>query len=164
MTSARIDYGNLMQRAMRRLVAEVIERVAEEGLPGAHHFYIGFDTRHPDVRMSDWLRELYPEDMTIVLQHWFADLAPDERGFSVTLNFGDRPENLYIPYEAIVTFVDPSVEFGLRFDSADNLASADAAPEDAAEEPAAAPTGEDEAEKAAPADAEIVSLDKFRKQ
>ncbi len=161
MTSARIDYGNLMQRAMRRLVAEVIERVAEEGLPGEHHFYIGFDTRHPDVKMSDWLRELYPEDMTIVLQHWFADLTPDEKGFSVTLNFGDRPENLYIPYEAIITFVDPSVEFGLRFDSADNLASADGAEEREGGDETSSEDGTGNG--SGPTDAEIVSLDKFRK-
>lgn len=161
MSIAQIDYGNLMQRAMRRLVAEVIERVAEEGLPGEHHFYIGFDTRHPGVRMSEWLRELYPENMTIVLQHWFADLEPDEEGFSVTLNFGDRPENLRVPYDAIITFVDPSVEFGLRFDSAHDLASADSAAEEI--EIDETERGEEEAGAAEQGEAEIVSLDKFRK-
>lgn len=161
-----IDYGNMMHRAMRGLVAEVLTQVAETGLPGEHHFFITFDTRHADVDMSDWLRERYPETMTIVLQHWFDDLRLDDRGFSVVLNFGDQPERLTVPMNAIVTFVDPSVEFGLRFDPQD-------APEDT---PSIAPLplpddphpddGSDHADASdpdTPSKAEVVSLDQFRK-
>ncbi|SLN42259.1 Stringent starvation protein B [Aquimixticola soesokkakensis] len=164
-----IDYGNLMHSAMRGLIRKVLDRVAADGLPGAHHFFITFDTMHPDVELADWLSDRYPEEMTVVIQHWFDNLDVTDDGFSITLNFGDSPEPLYIPYDAIRTFVDPSVEFGLRFethvgeeddeDEDDDAADGDVAEFDEAthERPATperpAPTG----------DAEIVSLDKFRK-
>ena len=139
-----IDYGTLMHRAMRGLIQE-------------HHFFITFDTMHPDVEMADWLSDRYPEEMTVVMQHWFDNLEVTDEGFSVTLNFGDSPEPLYIPYDAIRTFVDPSVEFGLRFETQE---------EDSGEEAVApTPVGTTETESTAepPKDAEIVSLDKFRK-
>jgi hypothetical protein len=150
-----IDYGNLMHRAMRGLIQNVLTDVAENGLPGQHHFFITFDTMHPDVEIADWLSDRYPEEMTIVMQHWFDNLEVTDDGFSVTLNFGDAPEPLYIPYEAIRTFVDPSVEFGLRFETQED--------EDD-DEPAPTPVEDfDETPEKATKDAEIVSLDKFRK-
>ena len=111
-----LDYGNLMQRAMRGMMADVLASVSERGLPGAHHFYISFETGHPGVDIPEWLRENYPDEMTIVLQEWFADLAVTNDRFSVTLNFSDLPQTLVIPFEAVRTFVDPSVKFGLKFD------------------------------------------------
>lgn len=152
--TATIDYGNLMHRAMRGLIQNVLIDVAKNGLPGQHHFFITFDTMHPDVEIADWLSDRYPDEMTIVMQHWFENLDVTDEGFAVTLNFGDAPEPLYIPYEAIRTFVDPSVEFGLRFETQDG--------ED--DEPAPTPV-EDPVDESVetPGDAEIVSLDKFRK-
>jgi len=147
----QIDYGYLMHRAMRGLINEVLAGVAEHGLPGEHHFFITFDTRHPGVKMAAWLRKRYPEDMTIVIQNWFEELAVDPEGFSVTLNFGDIPERLHIPFDALRTFVDPSVEFGLRFESEDGDKAAESSPEKAAK---SAPT---------PQNADVVSLDTFRK-
>lgn len=150
-----IDYGNLMHAAMRGLIRRVLEDVAAEGLPGEHHFFITFDTMHPDVEIADWLSDRYPGEMTVVMQHWYDGLDVGEEGFSVTLNFGDQPEPLYIPYTAIRTFVDPSVEFGLRFET-----------QEATEEEAEAAMIEiDEDEDGEPdrKEAEIVSLDKFRK-
>ncbi len=114
-----IHYGNMMHRAMRGLIAEVLQDVADNGLPGEHHFFITFDTQHPDVEMADWLFDRYPEEMTIVIQHWFDGLVVAPEGFQITLNFGDNPEPLSVPFDAIRTFVDPSVEFGLRFESHD---------------------------------------------
>ncbi|MEO0568403.1 MAG: ClpXP protease specificity-enhancing factor SspB [Pseudomonadota bacterium] len=153
-----IDYGKLMHKAMRGLIKEVLEDVRNSGLPGAHHFFITFETVHPDARLADWLRERYPSEMTVVMQHWFNDLEITDDGFSVTLNFGDNPENLYIPYDAIQTFVDPSVEFGLRFEPQE---------EDDAEEPVVAGDAQDAPvpvpEPAPKEDAEVVSLDNFRK-
>ncbi len=163
-----IDYGNLMHRAMRTLIRQVLDGVVAEGLPGAHHFFITFDTLHPDVEIADWLSDRYPEEMTVVIQHWFADLTVTDDGFSVTLNFGDNPEPLYIPFDAIRTFVDPSVEFGLRFEtqSRDEEEGAPVAqlpaPSDAGG--AEAPMAEDvPTEEAAKRPAEVVSLDSFRK-
>ncbi len=145
-----IDYGNLMHRAMRGLIQEVLEGVQENGLPGAHHFFITFDTNHPEAVLADWLKQRYPNEMTVVLQHWYDNLEVGDQGFGITLNFGDAPESLFVPYDAIQTFVDPSVEFGLRFEKQ----VGDASDED----------GEDEDDESAekPA-ADIVSLDSFRK-
>lgn len=154
-----IDYGRLMHAAMRRLIQTVLTRVAREGLPGDHHFFITFDTTHPGVDLADWLRERYPEEMTIVIQNWFDDLEVRDDGFAITLNFGNAPERLDIPFDALRTFVDPSVEFGLRFDSPSSH-EAEIAPL----EPEEAPHVEVEVEEDEPRqDAEIVSLDKFRK-
>jgi len=150
-----IDYGNLMHRAMRGLIQDVLNDVAENGLPGEHHFFITFDTMHPDVEIADWLSDRYPDEMTVVMQHWFDNLDVTNEGFSVTLNFGDSPEPLYIPYDAIRTFVDPSVEFGLRFETQDDDEDSDEAPEtDTAPE---LETKDDDGP------AQIVSLDSFRK-
>jgi hypothetical protein len=156
--SREIDYGNLMHSAMRGLIRTVLQDVADNGLPGNHHFFITFDTRHPDAQLADWLRERYPEEMTVVMQHWYDNLAVDQDGFAVTLNFGETPEPLYIPYDAIKTFVDPSVEFGLRFETAEDDVE-DEQPEDTTA-PEEETTTDETAEKT---DAEVVSLDSFRK-
>lgn len=151
-----IDYGNLMHRAMRGLIVEVLRQVEDEGLPGEHHFFITFDTRHPDAELADWLRQRYPEEMTVVMQHWFDNLHVDDDEFSVTLNFGDQPEPLYIPFDAIRTFVDPSVEFGLRFE----------APSDDDEDDEDDDTGDGDDDPEPPSDrhdAEVVRLDRWRK-
>lgn len=153
--SRSIDYGNLMHRAMRSLIQEVLQGVADNGLPGAHHFFITFDTRQEGVEMADWLRERYPSEMTIVIQHWYEGLEVTDEGFSITLNFGNQPEPLVVPFDSVRTFVDPSVEFGLRFESTDG------GDDDEDDEAAMA---EDAEEEAAPQkDAEVVSLDSFRK-
>ena len=97
-----IDYGNLMHAAMRGLIKTVLQDVEAHGLPGAHHFFITFDTTHPDARMADWLSDRYPSEMTVVMQHWYDGLSIEDDGFAVTLNFGDQPEPLYIPYTAFL--------------------------------------------------------------
>ena len=158
-TNHSIDYGNLMHKAMRGLIFEVLTDIAANGLPGNHHFFITFDTMHPDVEIADWLSDRYPGEMTIVIQHQYENLMVSEQGFAITLSFGDSPEPLYIPYDAIRTFVDPSVEFGLRFESQDDEADAEAA--DAPEAPMEVMA---EPEEAAPhKDADVVSLDQLRK-
>ncbi|MDO8984323.1 SspB family protein [Cypionkella sp.] len=147
-----IDYGNLMHRAMRGLIQTVLKDVSVHGLPGAHHFFITFDTTVERVVMADWLRSRYPGEMTIVVQHWFEDLIVTDEGFEITLNFGNQPEHLVIPFDAVRTFVDPSVEFGLRFETHDDD-DEDDEDEDPEDDPPP-PQGE----------AQIVRLDKFRKQ
>ncbi|UYV35812.1 ClpXP protease specificity-enhancing factor SspB [Rhodobacteraceae bacterium D3-12] len=153
--SRSIDYGSLMHRAMRGLIQDVLEDIEENGLPGAHHFFITFDTTHPEAKLADWLRDRYPSEMTVVMQHWYDGLEVTDEGFAVTLNFGDAPEPLYIPYDAIRTFVDPSVEFGLRFETHEEE-------EDDLDEEDDFPLEEGEPEPTQQ-DAEVVSLDSFRK-
>ncbi|WP_227269585.1 SspB family protein [Roseobacter weihaiensis] len=163
--SRSIDYGNLMHEAMRGLIRKVLLDVRDNGLPGDHHFFITFDTSHPDAELADWLFDRYPGEMTVVMQHWYDNLDVSEEGFSVTLNFGDAPEPLYIPYDAIKTFVDPSVEFGLRFEtqSGDEEEGEATPAQMPATNPAPVPLADIETVEETPKDAEIVSLDSFRK-
>lgn len=151
-----IDYGGMMQRALLGLIADVLHGVSQDGLPGEHHFFITFDTRDEGVEMADWLRERYPEEMTIVIQHWFDNLRVTHEGFSITLNFGNSPEPLYIPFDSVRTFVDPSAEFGLRFETQESEDEGEE--EDETPEPPPA-----DPEPPAPGGAEVVSLDKWRK-
>lgn len=165
--SRTIDYGNLMHDAMRSLIRNVLLDIADNGLPGAHHFFITFDTSHPDAELADWLSDRYPDEMTVVMQHWYDNLEVTNDGFSITLNFGDSPEPLYVPYDAIRTFVDPSVEFGLRFEQQDEeKANAGLHEVEDDEDEDALPQIEEselEVEEAPAKAAEIVSLDSFRK-
>ena len=161
--SRSIDYGNLMHDAMRGLIRRVLTDVQANGLPGNHHFFITFDTAHPDAELADWLSDRYPGEMTVVMQHWYDGLEIGEDGFAVTLNFGDAPEPLYIPYDAIRTFVDPSVEFGLRFEQQDGAESTEIAAVGEEEDLPQIEEEELEVAEAPVKDAEIVSLDSFRK-
>lgn len=159
-----INYGRFMERAMRRVLGEVLGHVAEHGLTGEHHFYITFETTHPGVDIPAWLRERYPKEMMIVMQDWFDNLAVTTDRFTVTLNFSDRVETLVVPLDAVVTFIDPSVKFGLKFD--DHESGED-------EDDADFPAEDDDAEDAEEGDlepagagergADVVSLDTFRK-
>ncbi|MEM6488601.1 MAG: ClpXP protease specificity-enhancing factor SspB [Pseudomonadota bacterium] len=174
-SSGSINYGRIMERAMRGVMADVLGIVAEEGLPANHHFYITFDTTHAGVDMPQHLMAAYPKEMMIVLQEWFDDLAVMGDRFRVTLNFSNVPETLVIPFAAVKTFIDPSVKFGLKFDDQDEDAAVlnsdhpeptlevvsdttedddrdtEQEPEDGPDDPEGGPRGQ------------VVSLDQFRK-
>ena len=139
---------------MRTLIFDVLKDVEKSGLPGEHHFFITFDTTVEGVEISEWLRKRYPEEMTIVIQHWFDGLNVKEDGFDITLNFGDQPESLVVPFLAILTFVDPSVEFGLRFEQNED----DEQPQFSEMEKA-----NDQEKKSSKEKGDVVSLDSFRK-
>ena len=113
--STAIDYNLFTKNALRRVVRDALTQVARYGLPGAHHFYISFDTHHEGTVVPDFLRAAYPRQMSIVLQHRFSDLQVGEEGFSVTLSFRNQPHRLTIPYAAILDFTDPAASFHLRF-------------------------------------------------
>lgn len=121
--TGKIDYTKKMEIAMRNLISDILSNVAEKGLPGDHHFFITYDPKYPDTEISDWLLEKYPEEMTIIIQHWFEDLRVFEKYFEITLNFGDSPERLKINFDSIMSFVDPSVEFGLKFEKNNDVSS-----------------------------------------
>lgn len=121
-----IDYEALTQDAMRGVVRTVLTRIAKTGLPGDHHFYISFDTEHPGASLSKRLREKYPREMTIVLQHRFWDLVIHDERFEVKLTFDGIPERLVVPFDAIKVFFDPSVRYGLQFEDPDTGTDPDA--------------------------------------
>jgi len=175
----QIRYDLLTQKALRGVVRTVLSDAAKKGLPGDHHFYIGFDTHAAGVRLSERLRTQYPEQMTIILQHQYWDLIVSETGFEVGLSFGGIPEKLTVPFDAINSFFDPSVQFGLQFEEVtegqDNSVAANA--QDKGEKKRAAPAPRTPAPPApvAAADSEpkptrpagsgeVVRLDRFRKK
>src|SRR6266487_6938367 len=135
-----IRYDLLTQQALRAVVRRVIADIAKTGsLPGEHHFYITFDTRASGVKMSSRLRAQYPEDMTVVLQHQFWDLVVTDAYFEVSLSFNGISEKLHIPLDAIKGFFDPSVQFGLQFETQTEAKDAPAEkPAPVVEEPKAA--------------------------
>lgn len=130
-----IDYEGLAQEAMRGVVRKVLSATAKTGLPGDHHFYISFDTEAPGVTLSKRLKEKYPREMTIVLQHRFWDLAVSDDRFEVKLTFDGIPERLVVPFAAIKVFFDPSVRFGLQFEDPNVAPDARASPASTAFEP-----------------------------
>ncbi len=114
-----IDYEALAQDAMRGVVRTVLTQAAKSGLPGEHHFYVSFDTAASGVVLSKRLKDKYPAEMTIVLQHRFWDLSVSDDGFEVKLTFDGIPERLVVPFAAIRVFFDPSVRYGLQFEDPD---------------------------------------------
>jgi len=153
-------YDKMVERALRGVIREALSRVAQEGLKSAHHFYIGFATTAPGVAIPARLLERYPEEMTIVLQHQFWELDVGDEAFSVMLSFDKQAERLTVPYAAIRSFADPSVEFALAF------AEPAPAPSNEASLPAVMPQSpaKDEKPADAKAGAEVVTLDSFRKR
>src|SRR5450631_2205364 len=124
MTETEIDYESLAQDALRGVVRTVLARIAQgDKLPGNHHFYISFNTNGEGVSVSKRLREQYPEEMTIVLQHRYWDLQVHDDRFEVKLTFNSIPERLVVPFAAIKVFFDPSVPYGLQFDSAGKVSA-----------------------------------------
>jgi uncharacterized protein len=132
MDPEKIDYAAILQDALRGAVRRVLEQVIEHGLPGEHHFYIGFRTDFPGVEVPRFLREQYPKETTIILQHQFWGLEVTPESFSVLLSFGGSRQRLTVPFAALTAFADPSADFGLRFGEA-------AEAEPAAPEPDVAP-------------------------
>ncbi len=174
MSEDLMRYDLMAQEALRGVVRSALELVATEGLPGEHHFFIAFDTNHPDVNISDELHERYPEDMTIVLQHQYWDLEVYGDHFEISLTFNKVLERLIIPYVAVKGFFDPSVQFGLQFQSPDSdNGGVLPAPEELKQLPGQNGDlgGEEEGKEAAAKDddaakdaGEVVSLDAFRKK
>ena len=121
-----IRYDVLVQDALRNVVRKVVTEAARAGLPGEHHFFIAFDTNAPGVRVSTRIKEKYPDEMTIVLQHQFWDLVVSETAFEVGLSFDGISEKLHVPFTAIKGFFDPSVQFGLQFEPHESVDKAGA--------------------------------------
>ena len=159
MSGGQIDYGGMMQRALRGVLSQALGMVAEQGPIGAHHFYIKFDTTHAGVTMPDWLKEQFPEEITIVLQHEFWDLAVTPDRFTVTLSFSDRSATMTVPFDAVLQFVDPHAEFGLKFDGHEVEDEEEAPVPEADFEPEPEPDPDGPPRGGG----EVVSIDSFRK-
>jgi hypothetical protein len=171
MATDHIRYDVLARDALRSVLRRVLTDAAEHGLPGEHHFFITFISTAEGVKLSPRLLAQYPEEMTVILQHQFWDLVVTEDRFEVGLSFGGIPERLVIPFNSIKSFFDPSVQFGLQFETADTDAETAAAPAvPATPAPTAlavpAATAADEPpEPTKPSEgAEVVRLDRFRKK
>jgi uncharacterized protein len=156
------QYDQMIERALRGVVRDALSRVARDGLPGAHHFYIGFATREPGVSLPASLMAKFPDEMTIVIQHQFWDLQVGDDEFSITLSFQRQPERLVIPFAAIKSFADPSVNFALEFASPVVTPAVVELPAEAEAPslpaPAAAPAAEERPM------GQVVALDAFRKR
>ncbi len=163
MSEDLLRYDLMIEAALREVVYQTMARAAKEGLPGEHHFYITFSTNNPGVEIPDYLRQQYPEEMTIVLQHQFYNLKVDKDGFSVSLSFKNVRERLGVPFAAITAFADPSVNFALQFQSAGGEADEeeDGASAGKTKGKRKTPDGETPKEEKR---GEVISLDKFRKK
>jgi uncharacterized protein len=169
MATDHIRYDVLARDALRGVLRRVLSDAAEHGLPGDHHFFITFVSTADGVKLSPRLLAQYPEEMTVILQHQFWDLVVTDERFEVGLSFGGIPERLVVPFSAIKSFFDPSVQFGLQFETADGVVSPPAAESAPAPVSAAsalpAPVKDDKDEPAKPSEgAEVVRLDRFRKK
>lgn len=155
--SDTLSYERLVEKALLSVVRDALKIAETEGLPGNHHFYITFKTRRDGVVLSDRLTQAYPEEMTIVLQHEFSDLEVTDKAFSVTLSFGNIPEHITIPFDAVASFADPHAQFAVSFQV--DLKKA-------AEEPRPAPEKAEKKKKDAEdsADGNVVNLSAFRKK
>jgi hypothetical protein len=164
-----IRYDILAQDALRGVVRKVLSEVSRTGLPGEHHFFITFSTHAPGVRVSSRLLTQYPEDMTIVLQHQYWELTVTEHAFEVGLSFNGVPERLLVPFSALKGFFDPSVQFGLQFETVPRAGAV--APAEPAVKlqavpatPASVAAPEEPPERPSAGEAQVVSLDAFRKK
>ena len=158
MLQTGLNYELLVEDALRSVVRSSLSIVQKVGLPGETHFYIGFSTIHKGVEIDDHLRAKHPENMTIVLQHQFADLIVGDDEFSVTLFFSGKPSPMIIPFEAVTSFNDPSVGFGLQFGIADGDDNDD---DDISQSDDQPTQSNDDASNNS---ADVVSLDTFRKR
>ncbi len=171
MATDHIRYDVLARDALRGVLRRVLTDAAEHGLPGDHHFFITFLSTADGVKLSPRLLAQYPEEMTIILQHQFWDLVVTEDRFEVGLSFGGIPERLVVPFAAIKSFLDPSVQFGLQFEPSDAAAETPQGQLPLVPEPSALPVAapepaaESKDELAKPGEgAEVVRLDRFRKK
>ena len=171
MATDHIRYDVLARNALRGVLRRVLMDAAEHGLPGEHHFYITFQSTADGVKLSPRLMAQYPEEMTVILQHQFWDLVVTEDRFEVGLSFGGVPERLVVPFSSIKSFLDPSVQFGLQFETAETAADTASVNVPAAPAPsalttsAATPETTDDEPPAKPSEgAEVVRLDRFRKK
>ncbi len=153
-------YDRMVEEALRGVVSDALTIAAEKGLTGDHHFYITFRTPHPGVVLADYLRDRYPNEMTVVLQHQFYGLEVFDDRFTVTLSFNNVPERLVIPFDAIAVFADPSVNFALQFQPTMGEEQSEPRQEPPQEEgPPPEPRPEPEGE-----DDNVVSLETFRRK
>jgi hypothetical protein len=153
------QYENRVQEALRRVVREVLEEVAHTGLPDPHHFYISLRTNYPGVQFPETVKKTNPKEITIVLQHQFWDLKVTEEGFSVVLTFQDIPQTVYVPFNALLSFMDPGVRFGLHFTPPP---ASEAKPDPAHIKPTEMPKPGGPSEGADSSN--VISLDQFRRK
>ena len=158
-----IGYENLVDQALRQVVRNALARVQKQGLIGSHHFYVTFKIHDRGVEVPDFLRERYPDEMTIVLQNQFSGLAVTDEKFEVTLSFQKLPTTIVVPFDAVTGFADPAVQFALQFKNATAKQTANETPAPPAEVQSLPSPGQPATDKPAE-NPQVVSLDRFRKK
>lgn len=153
---SEINYDKLIEKSLKNVVVEALKIAEKQGLPGEHHFYITFKTNHPSSKVSPQLKNQYPEEMTIVLQHQFSNLSVESSFFSVDLSFGGVLQTLVIPFDAITYFADPHAKFGLSFNLNEDSLNKELDTPAVFDE-------ENEAKKVS-GSATVISIDAFRKK
>lgn len=153
---SEINYDKLIEKSLKNVVVEALKIAEKQGLPGEHHFYITFKTNHPAAKVSAQLKNQYPEEMTIVLQHQFSNLSVENSFFSVDLSFGGVLQTLVVPFDAITYFADPHAKFGLSFNLNEDSLTKEL------ETPAVFDEGKDA--KKVSGSATVISIDAFRKK
>ena len=119
---ANIDYKALIENAMLGMVRDILKKIAKSGLPKSHHFLITFFSNSKGVIIPDWMKEKYPDKMTIIIRNWFEDLNVTEKKFEISLNFNNTVEHLTIPFSSLELFADPSVDFAISFNQVNRMA------------------------------------------
>ena len=119
----QIDYKVLIENAMLGMVRDILKKISQSGLPDNHHFLITFFSKSKGVVIPHWMKEKYPDKMTIIIRNWFENLNVTEKKFDISLNFNNTVEHLTIPFSSLELFADPSVDFAISFNQSNNLSN-----------------------------------------
>ena len=121
----QIDYKVLIENAMLGMVRDILKKISQSGLPDNHHFLITFFSKSKGVIIPQWMKEKYPDKMTIIIRNWFENLNVTEKKFDISLNFNNTVEHLTIPFSSLELFADPSVDFAISFNQVKSMPSSE---------------------------------------
>ena len=155
----QINYKALIENAMLSMVRDILKKISQSGLPKNHHFLITFFSNSKGVSIPDWMKEKYPEKMTIIIRNWFENLSVTEEQFEISLNFNNTVEHLTIPFSSIELFADPSVDFAISFNQSDNISSS----ETKIKEEKSDQNTDNKKEKPSTKNKNVIDLKKFKK-
>ena len=110
-----IEYQKILNKNLLNVFIEILKEVEKKGLDGKNQLYITFATNNSKTSVPDWLLQKYPTEMTIVIQHEYYHLLINKNNFKIGLSFNNKKCDLEISFDSIISFVDPSSNFGLNY-------------------------------------------------